>query len=209
MWIERQTNVTRLFFLGSANLSLTVGFQISKLGSSFGNSNTGATVLTEIGDGWYLFNLDTTDTNTLGPLYYKLTGVTLDNDAQLCDDVVLFENGRFSVFAAGLGNNAIGAASIVDGAITAAKLAVDAIGPTTISDAAKLAIFTGPTLPEAYPALGAAPTPARALLALLQLASNISISGTTLTVFGLDGTTPIMTFTLNSATTPTSRTRAT
>jgi len=64
---------------------------------------------------------------------------------------------------------------------------------------------------EAYPAVGAVPTVAQALFQLMAFlgAGKVSISGTTMTVMKLNGSTTAMTLTLDSATTPTSKTRAT
>lgn len=62
-------------------------------------------------------------------------------------------------------------------------------------------------LAEIYPPDGTEPTLRQALYVLLALASEKSITGTTMTVNRLDGTTPAMTFELNSATNPTSITR--
>jgi hypothetical protein len=61
---------------------------------------------------------------------------------------------------------------------------------------------------EAYAADGAAPTLAQALFLIQQILSEKDISSTTLTVKKLDGTTTAATFTLNSATAPTSVTRS-
>jgi hypothetical protein len=65
------------------------------------------------------------------------------------------------------------------------------------------------TLPDSYAADGAQPTIAQALLAIHQFLSEKEVSGTTVTVNKPDGTTAIMTFTLDDATTPTSITRST
>lgn len=62
---------------------------------------------------------------------------------------------------------------------------------------------------EAYAADGAAPTLAQALFAIQQFLQERGVSGATLTVNRLDGTTPAMTFTLDDDTAPTSITRAT
>ena len=62
---------------------------------------------------------------------------------------------------------------------------------------------------EAYAADGAAPTLAQALFEIMQCLTEFAISGTTITVKKRDGSTTAMTFTLDSATIPTSRTRAT
>jgi hypothetical protein len=62
---------------------------------------------------------------------------------------------------------------------------------------------------EAYAADGAAPTLAQALFMIQQTFGEFSISGTTITVKKLDGSTTAATYTLDDGTTPTSRTRAT
>jgi len=64
-------------------------------------------------------------------------------------------------------------------------------------------------VPEGYAADGAAFTPIQALYMLWSLFAERSIVGTTLTAKKLDGSTTSMTFTLDSATTPTSQTRST
>lgn len=61
---------------------------------------------------------------------------------------------------------------------------------------------------QSYAAVGAVPTFGQAIFMILQNSCEFSITGTTLTVKKLDGTTA-MTFTLDSATAATSRTRAT
>ncbi len=62
---------------------------------------------------------------------------------------------------------------------------------------------------EAYANDGATMTPAQALYMIWSLLAERSIASTTLTAKKLDGSTTAMTFTLDSATTPTSQTRAT
>ena len=64
-------------------------------------------------------------------------------------------------------------------------------------------------LTEAYAADGAAPTLTQALMLIQQMLGDFSISGTTMTVKGVDGATSKATFTLNDGTNPTSLTRAT
>lgn len=81
--------------------------------------------------------------------------------------------------------------------LTASALAADAV--TEIWTTA---------LTESYAADGAAFTAAQALYEICQCVTDFSISGTTLTVKRRDGSTTAATFTLDSATTPTSRTRA-
>lgn len=85
----------------------------------------------------------------------------------------------------------------------AAEATVAALNDISVAD-----ILTT-QMTESYNADGTAPTLAQALFMILQQAGEFSISGTTITVKQLDGTTTAATFTLDSATNPTSRTRAT
>lgn len=61
---------------------------------------------------------------------------------------------------------------------------------------------------ESYAADGAAPTLAQSLLLIQQQLGDFAISGTTITVKKVDGSTTAATFTLDSSTAPTSSTRA-
>jgi hypothetical protein len=61
---------------------------------------------------------------------------------------------------------------------------------------------------EAYAADGVAPTLAQAVFAIMQNICEIQKSGTTLTIKKLDGSTTAMTFTLDDADDPSSRTRS-
>jgi len=62
---------------------------------------------------------------------------------------------------------------------------------------------------ESYAADGTAPTLAQSQFAIQQFLQETNVTGTTLTVKKLDGSTTAMTFTLDDATSPTSLTRAT
>lgn len=64
-------------------------------------------------------------------------------------------------------------------------------------------------LTEAYAADGVAPTLNQMLYQIWSALGQYDVVSTTLTTYKLNGTTPAMTFTLNDATNPTSRTRAT
>lgn len=86
-------------------------------------------------------------------------------------------------------------------AITSSSLAASA--GTEIAQAVLTTAMT-----ESYGTDGAAPTLTQAVLLALQILSESSVSGTTLTVKKLDGSTTAATFTLSDATTPTSITRA-
>lgn len=62
---------------------------------------------------------------------------------------------------------------------------------------------------ESYAADGVAPTPAQSLMLIQQMLTDFAISGVTMTVKKIDGTTTAATFTLDSASAPTSITRTT
>lgn len=84
---------------------------------------------------------------------------------------------------------------------------VDATADVDASSIATDVLTTQMT--EDYAAEGVAPTLAQAIMLLLQREFNVSISGSTMTVKKLDGSTTAATLTLNSATEPTSIARAT
>lgn len=62
---------------------------------------------------------------------------------------------------------------------------------------------------EAYSTTTGTLTLAQALHLIVAGLGNYSVSGTSLTLYGLDGVTPIAVYTLNSSSSPTSRTRTT
>lgn len=82
------------------------------------------------------------------------------------------------------------------------------VGPTG-SGTVQTGIDLGGTIPDSIPADGSRPTSQQALYMLVQGLFEKAIVGTTYTVYKPDGTTPLFTLTLNSATTPTASTRAT
>lgn len=86
---------------------------------------------------------------------------------------------------------------------------IDASVDGTGMEAAAIDAILQRVLTEGYNADGSAPTLEQALMGILQSVTEFSISGTTITVKKLDGSTVAMTFTLDDATNPTSRTRAT
>lgn len=69
-------------------------------------------------------------------------------------------------------------------------------------------LFLGTELSDSINADGSMPTPAQALYGIYQFLTEKSLSGTTLTVNKPDGSTALMTFTLDSGTNPTSITRS-
>jgi hypothetical protein len=112
----------------------------------------------------------------------------------------------------GLGAGVITAASIAADAITAAKIAADAIGASELATDAITEIVTAlltTAMTESYSTDGGTRTLAQALYEICQLLQESSVSGTTVTVKKVDGTTTAYTLTTNSATTPTSVTRST
>ena len=78
----------------------------------------------------------------------------------------------------------------------------------SLLEAAISAVWTT-AMTESYNADGSAPTPAQALFVIMQRLTEFAISGTTVTVKKLDGSTTAYTLTLDDATDPTSTTRAT
>jgi len=101
--------------------------------------------------------------------------------------------------------------SFASGAITAAAIAADAIGASELASDAVTEIVTGvltTQMTEAYAADGTAPTLAQSLFQLIAALTEFSISGTTITCKKLDGSTTAMTYTIDSSSSPTSRTRA-
>lgn len=105
----------------------------------------------------------------------------------------------------------LAAASIT---LTGGQVSIDAtsktglrLGATGLSDVSATILTTA--LTESYAADGAAPTLSQAIFAIQQMMQERAISSTTMTVKKLDGTTTAMTFTLDSASSPTTITRAT
>jgi len=102
--------------------------------------------------------------------------------------------------------------SMAAATVTAAAIATDAVDADALAADALTEIFTKvwtTALTEAYAADGVAPTGAQAIFLIQQMLTEMGIVTTTLTVKKLDGTTTAATFTLNSATAPTSLTRVT
>lgn len=122
-----------------------------------------------------------------------------------------------SITAAKIGAGAITASKFAAGAIDAAAIATDAIDSDAVAASAVSEIQSGlstltasqvltTALSDAYAANGNAPTLQQALMAIHQYLMEKDISGTSLAVKKLDGTTAF-TVTLNSATAPTASSR--
>lgn len=98
--------------------------------------------------------------------------------------------------------------------IAAAQTDLDTITDTgvtcvAVTSAGITDIWSTDTLTEAYATDGSAATAAQLLYMIWSALAEFAISSTTITAKKLDGSTTAMTFTLDDATTPTSRTRAT
>ena len=96
----------------------------------------------------------------------------------------------------------LGASDLAADTIGASELAADGI-----AEIVNAVLTTAMT--ESYNADGAAPTLAQALFVTMQRLTEFAISGTTITVKKLDGSSTAYTLTLDDATSPTSTTRAT
>ena len=85
----------------------------------------------------------------------------------------------------------------------------DAITAASLATAANVSAVMTTAMTESYSADGVAPTPAQALFGCLQRLTEFAITGATISVKKLDGTTEAFTLTMDSSTAPTSSTRAT
>ena len=102
-------------------------------------------------------------------------------------------------------------AGYVDTEVAAIKAKTDALPSDPADQSAVEAAITGlltTQMTESYNADGIAPTVAQALFAIMQRLTEFSISGTTITVKKLDGSTTAFALELDSATAPTSSTRS-
>lgn len=166
--------------------------------------------------------LDTTIATLSSQTSFTLTAGPADNSALVGCDVYIHD-------AASGVQCAMGTISAYTGSTKTVTLAVDpaiftmaakdniSIYPRrnvytvggTVQTAFNLGALLTTAVTEAYRADGAAPTVAQALCEILAHLGEASISSTTKTIKKFDGTTSAATFTLDSATTPTSITRAT
>lgn len=98
----------------------------------------------------------------------------------------------------------------LEGRLTAGRAALlDNLANLTASPPTAAQILAQSLAAESYAADGAVPTLSQMLYMLWSAVGEFSIAGVTLTCKKLDGSTTAMTFTLDDATNPTSRTRAT
>jgi len=94
-----------------------------------------------------------------------------------------------------------------DDAVLAAIAALNNLSAAQVN-AEVVDVLRTDTIPDSVPADGSLPTAVQALYMVLQFLTEKSVSGTTLTVRKVDGSTSLATYTLDSATAPTSITRA-
>jgi hypothetical protein len=155
-----------------------------------------------------------TDAATHCPVFHELTilpAVVYDSLIGGTDNlqVDVIQNAGTAITAAA-GIQEVKVASMAANALTATAIAADAITAAKVAADVTTEFVTGvltTQMTEAYAADGVAPTLAQALFLLQQQLGEFSISGTTLTVKKLDGSTTAATFTLNSSSSPTSITR--
>ena len=136
------------------------------------------------------------------------TGTTLEADLDAIIAAVITNAAGVDIAADIIAVKADTAAVLADTGTDGVVVAAASKTDYALSNAGVDALFVR-ALTEAYAADGAAPTVAQALFAIQQFLQERAVSGTTVTVKKLDGSTTAMTFTLNDATTPTSITRAT
>lgn len=100
--------------------------------------------------------------------------------------------------------------SLAANSVNASALAADAVTEiqSGLATTTQLNALLTTAMTESYSTDGSAPTPAQALMMILQVCTEKAVSGTTMTVKKLDGSTTAFTLTLNDATNPTSLTRA-
>ncbi|HJQ65354.1 MAG TPA: hypothetical protein VJ816_03200, partial [Gemmatimonadales bacterium] len=122
------------------------------------------------------------------------------------DRIAASVEGAVGSVTGGVGGNVAGSVGSVVGAVGSVTVVTDKTGYRLSSTGVGDILTTA--LTESYAADGAAATLTQLLYLIQQLAAEKSISGTTMTVKKLDGSTTAATFTLNSATTPTAITRA-
>lgn len=227
------TNVSLVITTGTVGGTSVVGEQIG----SFSIENRSAVMPTvaartldvsstgEAGIDWANIGSPTTAVN--------LSGTNIDTDQVVASvtgavgsvtGAVGSVTGAVGSVTGNVGGNVTGSVgSVAAGGITASSIATGAIDADALAADAVTEIWAGSTAPsaatiatsvlttamtESYNTDGAAPTLTQATLLALQILSESSVSGTTLTVKKLDGSTTAATFTLNDGTTPTSITRA-
>ena len=135
------------------------------------------------------------------------TGTTLDGKIDVIDGIV----DNILVDTAVIGSAGAGLSAIPWNASWDAEVqseVADALAAYDPPTKAEMDAMWTTAATESYAADGAAATPAQLMYMILCAVSEFSISSTTITGKKLDGSTTAMTWTINDATSPTSRTRA-
>lgn len=186
--------------------------QIWKTGStSFDDKNSGGATHRE--NGRYTCVLDATDTDTVGPMIVYVHVADALPVKQEC--VVLpanifdsmFSSDKLEVDVVQIAGSTVNTASAQLG-VNVVSMAADSITASALAAAAVDEILDDP-ITDSIPADGALPTIRQALYMLTQFMLERSVSGTTVTVKKVDGSTSLFTLTLSDATNPVSITRAT
>lgn len=186
--------------------------------TTLANKNSGGA--THISNGVYYAVLDATDTDTLGPL---VIFVHVSGALAVRLECVVYPANVYDSLIAGSDNLQVDTTQWLGTAAATPTVAgvpeVDvthwlgtASATPTVAGVPEVDITHiagATTLTESYAADGAAPTLSQAIYMIMQALTEFAISGTTITVKKLDGSTTAATFTLDSSTAPTSRTRAT
>ena len=205
--------------------------RLSKDGGDFAQkTETSASLHDEIG--YYIVILDATDTGTVGELLVAVhesgalpvfktffvveeaiydamfapsaTLVTKINDIDTVVDAVKVVTDAISTNGSGL--SAIPWNSSWDAEVQSEV--ADGLAAYDPPTKAEMDAMWTTAMVESYASDGSAATPAQILYMILCAVSEFAISSTTITGKKLDGSTTAMTWTINSASSPTSRTRA-
>jgi len=205
--------------------------RVSKAGANFIDKNE-TTNAAHDEAGFYVVILDTTDTNTVGELQIAI------HVSGALPVFKTFQVVETDIYAAIFADSATLVSKVddIDTVVDAVKVVTDAISTngsglsaipwnsswdaevqSEVADG--LAAYDPPTkaemdamwttaMVESYASDGSAATPAQILYMILCAVSEFAISSTTITGKKLDGSTTAMTWTIDSASSPTSRTRA-
>ena len=207
-------------FQSSATLT-TGDVKVSTDGAAFGNITT-LPVVTPAAGKAILVSLSSTEMNgdNVQVLFSDAAGAewcdylaNIQTTARQVDDLAFPTVSGRSLDVTATGEAGIDWANI-GGPTTVVDLSgtnikdIDATGLANIKTQMTNAL-TSDVIADSVPADGSRPTIAQALYMLSQFMTERSVSGLTMTVKKVDGTTSLMTFTLNDASNPTSITRAT
>ena len=199
--------------LGTGMTGLTITAEISKGGAAF---VTVAPTITERGEGLYWVVPIAAHRDTLGETAWRFaaTGAVI---APRVENVVAYD-AQLTALGAATVAQVFAHASMVELLADAEAARAAAVSASSAASGAQTAVaglnnlssaeILTTALTESYAADGVAPTLSQLLFLIAQHLGESSIVGTTKTVKQIDGATPAATFTLDSATAPTSITRA-